>query len=41
VLHIVTQESAEHTTRHDVGISVSISMEAGGALPFILGKDGV
>jgi hypothetical protein len=40
-LHIVTQESAEHTPRHDVGISVSVSMEAGGALPFICGKDGV
>jgi hypothetical protein len=37
----VTQESAEHTTRYDVGISVSVSMEAGGALPFICSKDGV
>jgi hypothetical protein len=37
----VTQESAEHPTRYDVGIPVSVRMEAGGTLPFIGGKDGV
>jgi hypothetical protein len=37
----VAQEGSEHPTGHDVVMPVSVGMEPGGALPFIIGKDGV